>query len=622
MTPKKIVVVATLCVLGFGLYWYSDTTTVPPANIFPGLYGPAPTTLPTPPPVSSLDEYSLGGDDTLALWVKDSESSWLGLAIGMKSMGIPFVIVDDIAKALSHDVIVAYPSLTGANTAPQALQQLAEHVRAGGTLVAFNVIGGGMPSLFGFSESIESRNVEHMTFSNSAFNQRFARSEVETKIQLSFNSSPENAFPGTTYVGAKHAPVATFADGSAGITFNDYEVEGSKGYAYAIGIDLGHFILRAINGRFSGLTQNYVNTYQPKIDTFLRFMQAVYQQGESNAIVLSPTPQAKKLTVLITHDIDFTASLRNISSYAQYEKSAGVPATYFIQTKYVTDYNDVYFFDNGSREVLRELPALGMEVASHSVAHSNEFRSMPLGSGKETFPAYQPFVFDFKTVRDASVSGELRVSKFLLEEVSGGKIVSFRPGHLSLPESLPQMLEATGYKYSSSITANEALTHLPFRSSYNRTYGSTVDVYEFPVTIEDEQSPLNDRFEQVVSVANNISAYHGLMNLLVHTETTGEKLEFLKRFVSRFSDDAWFGTMSGYGDWWSARQSVILNGKDMGENQYYLSVNSGSAIEGLTLEVPTGWQYLSGLSGAQQTQELLALPSFSGEVELQFRKEN
>jgi len=42
-------------------------------------------------------------------------------------------------------------------------------------------------------------------------------------------------------------------------------------------------------------------------------------------------------------------------------------------------------------------------------------------------------------------------------------VVSFRPGHLSYPFALPQALQATGFAFSSSVTAGNALSHLPFR---------------------------------------------------------------------------------------------------------------------------------------------------------------
>lgn len=576
--------------------------------LFPNLQGPAPNDMPILQPGLGMADFQDAGSDALAVWVNDPESSWLGLALGLKSIGVPFRIVESLEQTRGHDVIMVYPSLTGSNTAPEDLRSLAEHVRAGGTLIAFNVIGGGMPGLMGFETSTESRTLQGIQFSDAPFNDTYASSPVESRIPLTPAGQQESALPGIRYHDTKHQPIAFYADGSAAITQNFFSVEeGGTGYAYGIGLDLGHFILRAINGRFSGLSENYVNTYQPKVDTFLRFLAKVYQQGESHAVLLSPTPEAKDLTILLTHDIDFTASILNVPAYAAYESEAGISATYFIQTKYVKDYNDDYFFEPDRAPILRELDNLGMEIASHSVAHSNEFRHMPLGTGQEAYPEYRPFVQNFAEVRNASVVGELRVSKYLLEQTSGQQVTSFRPGHLSLPESLPQMLGATGYSFSSSITANEAMTHLPYRTMYNRSYESTTETFEFPVTIEDEASPLIQRLDESIELAERISAYRGLVNLLIHTETVGDKLEFEKAFVSRFRDNAWFGTMRQYGNWWKARESVDLQFVSVDDSRGELTVRTEVPVTGLTLELPENWRYRGGLEGTRQQGNLLSL---------------
>ncbi len=104
--------------------------------------------------------------------------------------------------------------------------------------------------------------------------------------------------------------------------------------------------------------------------------------------------------------------------------------------------------------------------------------------------------------------GELRVSKYLLEKVVGAEVRSFRPGHLSYPEKLPEALAATGYRYSSNLTANSTQTHLPFQLSHGRSGRGLVEVWEFPVTIEDEKAPrLGDRLEAAVNVIEKIAAH-------------------------------------------------------------------------------------------------------------------
>jgi peptidoglycan/xylan/chitin deacetylase (PgdA/CDA1 family) len=596
-----------LILAGAGYWYYSQRP------MFPELQGPvAVTRLPQPGDFTlDMSTFPAHGKSAIALFVNDPNSSWYGIASGLGSMGIPFRIVTDVETALAHDVVMVYPSLSGANTSAEALQGLAAHVRNGGTLLAFSVLGGGMNEVFGFAEATEHPAFRTMEFTESDFSSDFARSDIEGKLDLGageFNSGS----PGISYSKPKHPAVAVYDDGSVAITHNFFESEAGIGHAYALGLDLGHFILHAHNGRYFSTDDNYVNTYHPQIDTMLRFIAKVYRQGEPDAVLLSPTPQGKDVTILMTHDIDFTRSIVNAPIYAEVERAAGVPATYFIQTKYIKDYSDDYFLDPERSAYLRELVDMGMEIGSHSVAHSRVFENLEAGTGAEQYPQYKPFVEDFREVRGATIAGELRISKFLLEALTGENVVSFRPGHLSHPRSLPQMLSATGFMYSSAMTANEALTHLPFRPMYERSYETPVNVYEFPVTIEDEKGRLGDRVDEAIDVTRNIARYHGLVTVLVHTDSTDHKLDFTREYIAAFRETAWFGKVSEFGQWWAARETVAIEVMASSVDQRQVEVSVAGSIDGLTLDLPPGWIYRSGPEGSRQQGSLLTLGAFSG----------
>lgn len=615
VTKRLVKYCMILCLLFSGWYFFIRIPVV-----FPDLVGPIENSIISAEPERlSFKDFKNTDPNALALLVKDKNSAWAGLAFGLKSIGIPFSIVETTSEAIEHDVIMVYPALTGANTAPESLRALAEHVRNGGTLMAFSVIGGGMSAVFGFETSTEMPSYTQVEFSDIEFNSSFTSSRAESIISLSEDDSQEIGLSGISYKNPKHMPVAYFDDGSAAITHNFFDSDNGTGHAYAIGFELGHFILRATGGRFVQLADSYVNEYQPKIDTFLRFFAKVYQQGEKNAVLFSPTPMAADLTILMTHDIDFKNSIDNIPRYAEVEKNMGAPSTYFIQTKYLTDYNDEFFFEPEKLSIIQNLMNDGMEVASHTVSHSNEFSNMMTGNGQEQYPSYKPFVNSFTSVKNASITGELRISKFLLEQASGKDILSFRPGYLSRPWSLPQLLEATGYLYDSSITANQALTHLPYRVMHDRSYDFKTSIIEFPVTIEDEKGKkLGDRIDEAIAVAKDIAQYHGLVNVLVHTDILGHKLAFVEQFIAEFQNKAWFGTMAQYGNWWVAREAaqISINGEIPGSKT--IDLHAPLAITGLTLQVPENWFYTSGVPGTFQKGNLVSLGFFQGNATVKF----
>jgi peptidoglycan/xylan/chitin deacetylase (PgdA/CDA1 family) len=624
---RTYLVIALVCALGYGLVFMTldkDSLQAPPAtaatSLFPGLQGPLEATvLPRAEDFAlNLDEHRRHDSNAVAVLLTDPDSSWFGLVSGLGSIGVPYRVVANVEEALAHDMIIVYPRLSGAVLEAAELQALAEHVRSGHTLVAFAVLGGGLNEVFGFTEVVESGLQRQLQFSEQALPRGFTAAPEERVLSFGSDADPESGVPALVYEQPKLPPLALYGDGRPAIVYNEYDTgEGRrKGRAVAMGVDLGHLLLRSHNARFTGLEGSYVNDYRPGGDSVLRLLVALYREANDSAVLLSPTPQGKDLAVLMTHDVDFTTSLANVPAYVAVEREAGIPATYFIQAKYVKDYNDDLFFDPARVEVLQQLTQWGMEVGSHSVSHSNEFRNMPLGDGLERYPDYQPFVQDFSTVRGASVSGELRVSRFLLQTFSGQPVRAFRPGHLSLPTALPQLLEATGYYYSSSMTANEAQTHLPFRSMYDRGYGAPVSVYEFPVSIEDEDGELLQRLDAALALSAGVASYHGLVTLLVHTESLGPKLEFVQRYVEALRDRAWFGTVSQYGDWWRVRESASLQWLETAGESRRLSVHVEGEVAGLTLELPPGWQLVSGPEGTVQNGLLLSLGSFSEVTEI------
>jgi hypothetical protein len=260
----------------------------------------------------------------------------------------------------------------------------------------------------------------------------------------------------------------------------------------------------------------------------------------------------------------------------------------------VRDWNDDVFFNEIGLVPLRRLRELGMEIASHSVAHSDVFNKMELGSGEERYPEYQPFVRNKTRTEDATVLGELRVSRFLLEHfLTDYRVESFRPGHLKNPYTLPQALEASGYRFSSSVTANNSLTHLPFRLTYGRDISAQSTIYEFPVSIEDEELPrLGDRLPQALSLADRLARYGGLFVVLIHPNITDHKLKFEKQLVTELKQRAWFGTVRQYGEFWAARDQVKVDFKRQGE-RIKLTLVAPLKVSGLTLLLPRGYKVVS-----------------------------
>jgi len=546
---------------------------------------PIPAMVPTP-----WTRFAGGSASRLAVLLTDTASGWLGLAHGLETIGVPFTITRDWSGAVRHHVVFVYPALTGGSLPPEGVRALVDFAHTGGTLIVDNVLAGGLGQVFGFRDATAARSRFLVRFAATDLTAGFSDS-LERSVRLGDRARQAESQWTVGYTGAA-APVATFEDGTAAITRRTFD---GGGAAIALGVDIGALCLLSHDGRDEYIAREYANGYEPVLDVFLRLLRAIYVHASSDAVTLGTVPDGRALAVLLTHDIDYRYSLANALTWADYERGQGIRATYFMQTKYVTDWEDKAFFDSVAVTQVRALDSLGMEIGSHSVAHARTFNTMPTGTGDERYPAYQPRIVAATTTEGATVLGELRVSGFLLERAIGKPVVSFRPGYLRNPWVLPEALVATGYRFSSSFTADNVLTHLPLHLNYSRAPEAETDVFDFPVTIEDEGlPPLLERLPAALALARRLAGYGGTFVVLLHPNVVEPKLGFERTLVDSLRPLAWFGTVGEFGRFWAARAAARL---DVGNDgtQWVVSLALPLAVAGLVLQVPSGWM----LTGAQ-----------------------
>ncbi len=580
---------------------------------FEGVSGPVNQSRIPPQNPTDIKIYEKGANSRMAVLVTDKKSNWLDLIKGFKSIGIPITVTTDYKKALEHQVIFIYPYISGAVISEVGLKALNSHPANGGTLLAVNVLGGGLQKTFGFNKIAEGQNNKEINFSKTFIDMITPIGKTahlnDQSIYLA-NKKDKSILITSSYEETTLKPLATFENNQAAITQNHI----NSGHAYAFGIDLGQLFYIGYSNREEDIARTYVNHYEPAIDLFLRFIKNAYMEGQLNAVTIGSVASGKELSIILSHDVDYSESVKNSLEYSQLEKSYGFSATYFLQVKYIKDFNDKVFFDNENIEHINQVIKNDMEIGSHGVSHSSQYSKFPIGDGSEIYPDYRPFVVDKTHAKDGTVLGELRVSKFLIENRTLKKeVVSFRPGELSNPYSLPQALLATGFKYSSSATANNSLTHLPFQLSYDRKPDQVLPIYEFPVTIEDEEiSNMLTQIPEAISVSEAISNYGGLFVILIHPNVTGHKLGFQKKIMEHWKNRAWFTNLETFGDWWAKRDLVEVDIRDK-----TLFIDCQKEISNLTFSFPKKMKFEVS-DNIEITNNFLLVKSCKGLVNLKF----
>ena len=605
-----------ITVVGAGVF--AVRRVVDPVLQIAGLAGGPPGASVVPGAIPARPEdFGAGGKSRLAIYLTDPAAPWLGLAFGLRTIGVPFIVTTDVRLAVQHQLVLAYPTISGQRVDTAASEALRAHVNGGGTLIGFEILGAGLNDVFGIAGVKPGRGHKAFAWSSEAIRSLGFTQPQEQSVPLAGPGSDAGS-PGYALEPAAGSVVLAHFDGGQPALVRNPQ---GRGLAYALGLDLGAFFSSAQQGRRQG--RAYVNAYEPGVDILLRWLRQVYREAEPLAVTLATVPQGRPLAVLLSHDVDSGVSILNGIAYARSEALQQVHATYFVPTTYVRDWTDQPFFDVAGIDALGALQAEGAEIASHSVSHSPVFSRLPIGAGSERYPDYVPVVKSRTETQAATLLGELRVSRYLLQTaVPGSRIESFRPGYLEYPFALPEALQATGYRYSSSLTAGSAMSHLPYQLSHHRDGRAAVPVWEFPVTLEDERMRPMDTIllPRALEVARQLSTYGGMCMLLIHPNVLADKQRFQETFVAQMREaGAWIGSLGEFAPWWEARDGVQVDVETVA-GQPRIVLRSPVSIKGLALQLPQGWRIavgspLAAISGVHG--ESVDLPAGESVVPLQ-----
>lgn len=570
---------------------------------------------------TSFNKYNKGNHNRLCIFLTDTLSSWLGIADGLSAHGVPFRITNNVKEALKHKVVIVYPGLSSKTLNYNTLEKLRQHPSKGGVLIAFNVQAPSIYGTFGFKTNSFSTQRDTITIRQFDLPEtKFIHAINEGQLRI---GNMNMTYANTTtigYLGTSFKPIAVFEDGSGAIVRNIF----NDGATYAFGIDLGFLSLFAHANLDPQIQRSYVNKFEPTLDVLFRMIRAIYWEYADFPIIKGTVPGDKLVPVLLTHDIDYSFSVDTMLLFASLEAANNIPATYFVQTKYIKDKMDIPLISNEKLSNYQALIRMGMEIGSHSVSHTPFFSFLPLGSGQEKYPDYRPYYYNFTSTFNETILGELRVSHYIIEQLFGANATSFRSGYLGFPEKLHVVMKEVGFKYGSNITANEVLTHMPYNTMYDYMLDCELDVYEFPITIEDDEPPeMDQRFDEAVILTDKISRYGGVINILIHPNIMGHKYRFLEMYIEEFKDKAWFGTVSQYGDWWKARTKLEVDAESH-DNYVIINLEGPFDINNLPLVIPENLKYISSspdVGSVTKTESGYLIERVYGKAQLIFKNQ-
>jgi hypothetical protein len=508
----------------------------------------------------------------------------LALVHALKEMGIPFFITRDLRQALGHRLVILYPSVDSHTFTLLQADQLTAFVQQGGYIFAQDVFWGGIQSLFGFRSFVPSRKRHHLAFSSTTDPvMTYLNRPEEREVSLGSDHVPEVIWSNGYVPGPGADIIARFDDGTAALLTNSL----GKGKVYLLGVSLLDVVLRSQNNRDYEAQRHYVNAFEPGADVWLLILRAWYENYAKDWVRLATIPGGLRSALLLSHDVDWENSFAPGVDFARIEKANQAKSTFFIQAKYVDDANSKAFFFEPNLETLRQLKAGGSTLGSHSIIHSRGFNKFDLGSGHEIYPSYQPRGLGFDTASGATVFGEVRASKGLLDgEVPDQDTIFFRAGHLRVPPSLPEALERSGYRFDSSFTGDDVLSNFPFALPRNLAFEEDSEIYEFPVTIEDEESPgFANRVPQALEVVLANAENGAVSVVLIHSNESKLKAAGEQELLRQLPADILKTDMVSFAEFWRARDRLQWSVSATSvPAQVMLQVKSDDSVDGLTFE--------------------------------------
>ncbi len=628
-------------------------------------------------------EFSDGSRSRMAVYITDMDSSWLAFVASLKNIGIPVKVVSELAQALTHDTVVIYPRVSRRDLSGSEINAAREYVRSGGALIGLQLVDTSMNDVFGIQRSVNLANdpdIRDIKFDTENYPELTDELDHEFERRVSIyrrlgedegliftaegpdridRLSPNDNDDGLICGYDTHtAEVIAIYDNEvdeddtgnerAAITRHPY----GEGVAYSLAWDVGYQAVIGQSLEYAPMGRFYSDAYSPGFDMIMKFFKDVYHKESDTAVTLRTVPEGKDLSVIITHDIDGKDANSVSTEFAQLEQDYDVPATYFWQTRYMNDARDMRFFDSTAIMAMNDIlqHAVGHEIGSHGISHAFDFSRFRIGEDPQ-FPEYAPRSLLKENheelpetkkyvVEQGSVLGEMKISKFLLDEMSGQQVHSFRPGHLSYPIRMNEIAKAIGYGATSTTTAPYSSTNLPYLMTYLRSTGfvqaerkeQLLDLVEIPLSWEDvgkntilrpEHALDPERLgmmepeflQETEEFLRQLSQYGGVFNLLIHPTELGlnHKLAYERYLLELFEPEnaladlrPHFSTVSAFGEWWLARFELNVDVATIGE-QFELTLVPARDMRGATLDIPEAWQLLGNEPGVTMTGNRLVI---------------
>jgi hypothetical protein len=499
-----------------------------------------------------------------------------------QTAGTPYYIADKLSDLNGTSIIFLDLDIDN----PDALDKddvtfLYDFVKNGGTLIGNEVLSarfGVLKELFGYKKYIPSKKHTQLILKKSNFF-KYLDSKEEQKYTISnINVSP---YTNSIVLGSAK-PLAVYDDDTTALSINKY----GKGEAINIGISLYDLRYRNLVDKDFNANAGYINSFEPFSDFILMLVKGIYETKLAHSISLHTAPNNNQASIILTHDIETEADLKNINKFIATEKNFNVTSTCFINVKYLADNKIDAFFKPKNFPYITNLQQHGVDIGVLAKPINRSFFLLPYGTCNESYPLYQKFGLSDLNNSKATLCGELKVSKELLQGIGIKGIVDFRSSGLIYNKKLPLAMEALGYRYASTFSAEDVLSYFPYR--YPQDYDNInreSKIWEVPVSLDDSSIvPMYVKTKSYISLFKKIYDNGAVFDMKISPDKK-KYLDnlFIEKFYKNIPSDVWKCTLKQFGDFWDKRDRIIFR-YQIQKSKLILHIYSPIDVENITFK--------------------------------------
>jgi len=503
---------------------------------------------------------------------EDGDGNVYSLKHVCQTAGIQYITTTSIDTAIQNGFIIFSSDITGSTLTSSEEKKIKDYVSSGGIVIAPWISGGDMLSLFGISSSKSSTKHHRLIWTDTTdASLRWINDSLERTISFgSFNYA--DVISTCSYSLTTAISMASFEDTTTGIAKNKF----GKGYAYSIGFSFKTIILRNQLGLDFSAQRTYDRGFEPTTDVIMLFIKGIYVQNTPYSVWKHTVPYNRSSVFIFTHDVDCAVSMENMNVFADFENQHNIKATYLITTHYISDSEDKDYYTPYTQQI-KDISNKKMEIASHSVGHFPDFNKpsiFKVGFPGNTRTNYSPFYRNGKTT-GGSIFGECEVSKNLLDSASLQNIITWRSGYLYYPDSLIAVLDSTGYKYSSTYTANDVLTHFPFAAHKYRSFLSPLsDILEIPLSFDVDpytEKNYDSLGRTIINVEKKISTNYSPSIILIHP-IAAFKVILEDYLYKNLPAKTYYINLQQFGDYWKARNTFNFSSNLINDSSLVITI--------------------------------------------------